>query len=173
MSEGSVAPRGVSEVLRALEAGLTPKRYASNLLTRTLPPPVSDAYLIASLAMSVFDEMIPLKTRFVLLSTAVRLLANSSITVSGDALGKAGLCGLLYSSAGVDACYEGDVREHLVEIINNYEHGRKPISAQALRIIAEAVLVLISSELRRIRDLILNVNPEGAEVRGEGKRGWR
>jgi len=175
VSEGYTAPRGnVSEVLRALEAGQTQRRHASNLLTRTLPPPVSDAYLIAGLALSVFDEMIPLKTRFIMLSTAVRLLAGSEIAPDRsniDVLNKAGLCGLLHSLTSVDVCYENDPREAIVEIINNYEYGRKPISAQALRILAEAVLVLISGELRRIRNILLPYDSEYNLSADRGREG--
>lgn len=151
----------VFEVLRALETQLSPRRHASSLLTRAFPPPVSDAYIIASLAMSAFDELAPLKYRFIMVSTAVRLLASSPILIHGDALGNAGLCGLLYSSTGVDVCNErDDVKESLVKIINDYESGARPISSQALRIIAQAILVLVAPELRRVYESMIKARPE-------------
>jgi len=160
MSEGEPGGVGVFRVLRALETQLSPRRHASSLLTRAFPPPVSDVYIIASLAMSVFDEVAPLKYRFVMASTAVRLLASSPIIVREEALGNAGLCGLLYKTTGVDVCSGGDVKEKLVEVINNYEAGARPISNQALRVIAEAILVLITPELRRIYETVFKARPE-------------
>jgi len=151
---------GVFRVLRALETQLSPRRHASNLLTRTLPPPVSDVYIVTSLAMSVFDELAPLKYRFTMVSTAVRLLASSPIIIHGDALVNAGLCGLLYSLTGVDVCNEEDVKESLVKIINNYESGARPLSNQALRIIAQAILVLVAPELRRVYETTIKARPE-------------
>jgi len=155
----------VFEVLRALETQLSPRRHASSLLTRAFPPPVSDAYIVASLAMSAFDELAPLKYRFIMVSTAVRLLASSPILIHDDALGNAGLCGLLYSSTSVDVCNEGDVKESLVKIINDYESGARPISSQALRIIAQAILVLVAPELRRVYESMIKARPGDTYVR--------
>jgi hypothetical protein len=161
MSEDeSSSVAGVFRVLRALETQLSPRRHASNLLTRAFPPPVSDAYIVASLAMSVFDELAPLKYRFHMVSTAVRLLASSPVIVHGEALVNAGLCGLLNSSTGVDVCNGGDVKEMLVEVVNNYESGARPLSNQALRVIAQAILVLVAPELRRVYESVIKARPE-------------
>jgi hypothetical protein len=153
-----------------------PRSQASRAISRVMLPSFGDVSLIANLALSSFDETLSLKQRFIFVSTAVRMLVTA-MKVGGvgeegfarvkimEGIDKAGLCRVVENATGVNPCVgkkgvatDDEAGEALLRIIDMYEAGQRPVSAQAVRVLAQAVLVSIRPALAKMTIRVADVS---------------
>jgi len=152
-----------------------PRSQVSRAISRVMLPSLGDVSLIANLALSSFDEALPLKQRFIFVSTAVRMLvAAMKLGAVGEegftkvkiieGIDKAGLCRVVEEATGVNPCVgrkgvatDDEAGEALLKVIDMYEAGQRPVSAQAVRVLAQAVLVSVRPALARMMIRVADV----------------
>jgi len=153
-----------------------PRSQVSRAISRVMLPSFGDVSLIANLALSSFDETLPLKQRFIFVSTAIRMLVTAmklgAVGEEGftkvkimEGIDKAGLCRVIENATGVNPCVgkkgvatDDEAGEALLKIIDMYEAGDKPVSAQAVRVLAQAVLVSIRPALAKMMIRVADVS---------------
>lgn len=153
-----------------------PRSQVSRTVSRVMLPASGDVSLIANLALSSFDESLPLKQRFIFVSTAVRMLVTAmkvgAVGEEGftkvkimEGIDKAGLCRVIENATGVNPCIgkkgvatDDEAGEALLKIIDTYEAGLRPVSAQAVRVLAQAVLVSVRPALAKMTIRVADVS---------------
>jgi len=153
-----------------------PRSQVSRTVSRVMLPSFGDISLIANLALSSFDESLPLKQRFIFVSTAVRMLVTAmkvgAVGEEGftkvkimEGVEKAGLCHVVENATGVNPCVgkkgtatDDEAGEALLKIVDMYEAGLRPVSAQAVRVLAQAVLVSVRPALAKMTIRVADVS---------------